>query len=208
MLTKRKQGIVLITTMLTIVLILMLLSSVVYSNFGGMCLTSNFYAREEALMAAQSGVDYALTKLQDNITWQGCDPNSKLYNSNVGLEVTEKDGNVWGMLTTQNGRRSFFRIKFNYEDGENGFDNMNNTSDKNYLIKSPYVSVNNLYSSAVRNVYEADSDGILKTKTYQDEYGKTSHKVTDGTVGFELPKSTCRLIVEKAFPATECAIFP
>ena len=43
---KNKRGIVLITTMLTVVLVIMLLSSVVYSNLGSMLIATNFYGRE------------------------------------------------------------------------------------------------------------------------------------------------------------------
>ena len=86
---KCKQGIVLITTMLTVVLVIMLLSSVVYSNFGNMRLTSNFYGREEAIMAAQSGVEYAVTKLQNNITWQGDDKDYQLASTAKGVKSSK-----------------------------------------------------------------------------------------------------------------------
>lgn len=193
---KCKQGIVLITTMLTVVLVIMLLSSVVYSNFGNMRLTSNFYGREEAIMAAQSGVEYALTKLQNNIAWQGDDKNYQLASAAKGVKIVENNGNVWGMLITPNGRRSFFRIKFNYEDGPDGFDNMDNTSDKNYIIHSPYVSVNNLYSRGMRTVYTAPLNGILRTQKYKDEYQRECIKAAGNAKSYELPKSTCALIVE------------
>ena len=193
---KYKQGIVLVTTMLTVVLVIMLLSSVVYSNFGSMRLTSNFYGREEAIMAAQSGVEYAITKLQNNVTWQGDDKNYQLASSVKGVKIIENNGNVWGMLVTPNGRRSFFRIKFNYEDGHGGFDNMDNTSDKNYIIHSPYVSANNLYSRGKRTVYTAPLNGILRTQQYKDAYGRDSVKVAGNPKSYDLPKSTCALIVE------------
>lgn len=191
-----KQGIVLITTMLTVVLVIMLLSSVVYSNFGNMRLTSTFYGREEAIMAAQSGVEYALTKLQNNIAWQGDDKDYQLASTARGVKIIEKSGNVWGMLITPNGRRSFFRIKFNYEDGPGGFDNMDNTADKNYIIHSPYVSVNNLYSRALRTVYTAPPNGILRTQKCKDEYKREYFKPVGDVKSYELPKSTCALIVE------------
>lgn len=193
---KYKQGIVLITTMLTVVLVIMLLSSVVYSNFGNMRLTSNFYGREEAIMAAQSGVEYAITKLQNDITWQGNDENYRLALSVKVVKVIENSGNVWGMLTTPNGRRSFFRIKFNYEDGPDGFDNMDDTPNSNFIIRSPYVSVNNLYSRGMRTVYMAPLNGILRTQKYKDEYQRDCVKVAGNARSYELSKSTCALIVE------------
>lgn len=133
---KNKRGIVLITTMLTVVLVIMLLSSVVYSNLGSMRLASNFYGREEALMAAQSGVQYAITCLQSDVTWRGDKQENTFTNSTEGISVRERNGNVVGMITTANGNKSFFRIKFNYEDGEKGFDGMSDSSDSE-RIRSP-----------------------------------------------------------------------
>lgn len=191
---KNKRGIVLITTMLTVVLVIMLLSSVVYSNLGSMRLASNFYGREEALMAAQSGVEYAITCLQSDITWRGDKQDNTFTNSAEGISVRERNGNVVGMLTTANGNKSFFRIKFNYEDGENGFDGMKDSSDSE-RIQSPYVSVNNLFNTTPTKVYTASQDGKLKTKQSQDRFGKNRTEA-DGASSFSLGKSSCYLVVE------------
>ena len=191
---KNKRGIVLITTMLTVVLVIMLLSSVVYSNLGSMRLASNFYGREEALMAAQSGVEYAITCLQSDITWRGDKTDNTLSDSSKGINVRERNGNVVGMLTTANGNKSFFRIKFNYEDGENGFDGMKDSSDSE-RIQSPYVSVNNLFNTTPTKVYTASQDGKLKTKQSQDRFGKNRTEA-DGASSFSLGKSSCYLVVE------------
>ena len=191
---KNKRGIVLITTMLTVVLVIMLLSSVVYSNLGSMRLASNFYGREEALMAAQSGVEYAITCLQSDITWRGDKTDNTLSDSTKGVSVRERNGNVVGMLTTANGKKSFFRIKFNYEDGDKGFDGMGDSPDSD-RIRSPYVSVNNLYNTTPTKVYTASQDGKLKTKHSQDRYGKDRIEA-DGASSFTLSKSSCYLVVE------------
>lgn len=190
----RQKGIVLITTMLTVVLVVMLVSAVVFSNIGSLKQTSFFYSHEEALMAANSGMQYALTRLQDDITWRG---NKTSSSSPVaGLEVSEDNGNVIGMLISSSGSRSFFRIKFNYEDGDGGFDGLKNSSTgKVPVITSPYVSVNNLYKSTSAKVYPASSDGILKSEEYTDEYGTLRTK-SKAEGGYSLPKSTCCLIVE------------
>ncbi len=191
---KNKRGIVLITTMLTVVLVIMLLSSVVYSNLGSMRLASNFYSREEALMAAQSGVQYAITCLQSDITWRGDKSDNTFTNSTEGISVRERNGNVVGMITTANGNKSFFRIKFNYEDGDKGFDGMSNSSDSE-RIRSPYVSVNNLFNTTPTKVYTASQDGQLKTKQSQDRFGKNRTEA-DGASSFTLGKSSCYLVVE------------
>lgn len=191
---KNKRGIVLITTMLTVVLVIMLLSSVVYSNLGSMRLASNFYGREEALMAAQSGVQYAITCLQSDITWRGDKSDNTFTNNTEGISVRERNGNVVGMITTANGNKSFFRIKFNYEDGDKGFDGMSDSSDSE-CIRSPYVSVNNLFNTTPTKVYTASKDGKLKTKHSQDKYGKDRIEA-DGASSFTLGKSSCYLVVE------------
>lgn len=191
---KNKRGIVLITTMLTVVLVIMLLSSVVYSNLGSMRLASNFYGREEALMAAQSGVQYAITCLQSDVTWRGDKQENTFTNSAEGISVRERNGNVVGMITTANGNKSFFRIKFNYEDGEKGFDGMSDSSDSE-RIRSPYVSVNNLFNTTPTKVYTASQDGKLKTKQSQDRFGKNRTEA-DGASSFTLGKSSCYLVVE------------
>ena len=95
MLERNKKGIVLVTTMLTVVLVMMLLSSVVYSNLGSFRLTTNFYDKENALMAAQSGAQYAITRLQSDILWKANPSTPYTFKTN-DFEVKEEDGNGGG----------------------------------------------------------------------------------------------------------------
>lgn len=191
MLERKKKGIVLVTTMLTVVLVIMLLSSVVYSNLGSFRLTTNFYDKENALMAAQSGAQYAITRLQSDILWKA-NP-STVYTLKTGdFEVKEEDGNVWGILSSTNGKKSVFRIKFNCEDGPGGFDNMDDSAHK---IESPYISTNNLFSSVPSIAYSADKNGIIQGKTVT-ENGKEVFKPHSEAKQVTIPKGTCNLIVE------------
>lgn len=204
MLKKDKQGIVLVTTMLCVVMVTMLLSTVVYSNIGSMRLSSNFYGHEGALMAAQSGVQYAINRLQSDITWHG-EPTESTGNApslDNGLSVYEAEGNVVGEIISGD-HKSFFRIKFNYEDGDDGFDGLKNSSKK--YIPSPYVSVNNLYNSTPTHIYTAsgtgnDDVGKLKTADISGSSGETRHRAIDSEskliTGQPLDKSTCALLVE------------
>lgn len=191
MISRQRKGIVLITTMLTVVLVLMLLSSVVYSNLGSLKLTTNFYDKENALMAAQSGAQYAITRLQNNILWKA-DPTATYELKTTDFEVREKDGNVWGILTSTNGKKSVFRIKFNYEDGDDGLDGMKNSAQK---IESPYISTNNLGSSVPCLAYPADENGVVRGKSISDGK-KTTFKPDTGVTAVTIPKATCDLIVE------------
>lgn len=191
MLEKKKKGIVLVTTMLTVVLVIMLLSSVVYSNLGSMRLTTNFYDKENALMAAQSGAQYAITRLQNDILWKA-NPETAYTLKTKDFEVKEEDGNVYGILSSTNGKKSVFRIKFNCEDGEGGFDNMSNSAHK---IESPYISTNNLFNSVPCFAYSADNNGVIKGKTVT-ENGKEVFKPEADAKRVTIPKGTCNLIVE------------
>ena len=180
---RKRDGIVLVTTMLAISIIVMLISTVVYANFGGFRLASNFYDRELALMAANSGVQYAIHEFQKDLVWNGCGSGVKLNDGS--LWIVENNGNVVGVLkestSASDGRpasRSAFRIKFNYEDGAGGADGLND-SGKN-VIKSPYVSTNNLLYSSDGKGYQADSNG----------------KKSSSAVAYSVPPSTCNLFVE------------
>lgn len=191
MLERKKQGIVLVTTMLTVVLVIMLLSSVVYSNLGSFRLTTNFYDKESALMAAQSGAQYAITRLQNNILWKAA-PSTPFTLKTKDFEVKEEDGNVWAILTSTNGKKSVFRIKFNGEDGPGGPDGLDNSANK---IESPYISTNNLFSSVPCLAYPADNQGVIKGHTV-NEKGKEVFKPAAGVSPITIPKATCNLIVE------------
>ena len=189
----RKQGIVLITTMLSVVLVVMLLSAVVYSNMGSLRLTSNFYDREAALMAADSGVQYAVTRLQNDITWRGVDKYSLSFSKTKGLlQVEEENGNVIGIINLSNGRRAAFRIKFNCEDGAGGLDDM---ADSQHPLDLVNVSSNNLYSTASSYAYIADKNGKVAVKDGKAETVKFGGGPND-IYPFIIPKQTCRLVVQ------------
>jgi len=190
-----KKGIVLVTTMLSVVLVIMLLSAVVYSNMGSLRLTSNFYDRETALMAADSGMQYAVTRLQKDITWRAIDKYSlKPAQTKSILNVEEENGNVVGTVTLANGRLAAFRIKFNYEDGDAGLDTMKNSAKPLDMVN---VSTNNLYSTASSEAVVADKNGRVAVKDGKPV--KVEVKDSAGrayTYPFPIPKQTCRLVVQ------------
>ncbi len=186
MVQRRCLGIVLITTLLTIALVAMMMATVIQSSFGNMALSGNFYDRETAFWAAESGIQYAMTRLQENFLW--CGDNNESYGSLMkGLYVSESNGNVVGLLQNRkNGTLSVFRIKFNYESDENEdtlkkkiplnlFDGKTNLH-----IGCPYVSINNLQpidpssKDKYTPVYRANQDGYgIAKKTVNLEDGGT-----------------------------------
>lgn len=209
MLKRPRRGMVLITTMLTLVIVIMLVSSVVHSNIGNLRLGAAFSVREMALMAAHSGVQYAVTRLQSDPFWVGDPDENELFKMEgeiPGLTVSESKGNIYGRVETSSGHVSFFRIKFNYEDdlsssaedGEalaRGLDAIKNSDNP---IPSPFVSVNNLYSNSATTVYLARPDGTLEVEKVKQKHGSESLAVPESLRkdSYELPASTCALIVE------------
>lgn len=196
---RRRRGIVLVTTLVSLVLVIMIVTAVVNINIGSARLGSRFHERETALMAAHSGLEYALTRLQEDLTWRGAprgaDSAWKLILDGPQVRVYEGNGNVVGFLGRGSDRPSFFRIKFNYEDGSGGLDYLEDSAQEQF-ISSPYVSVNNLYRSKVLAVYPANAEGVLEVERYKDRYGTERLRVSQAEASHFLPPFTCNLIVE------------
>lgn len=176
----RKPGIVLVTTLLVTVLVVMLVTAVVGTGAGGMALTGNFYEREAALLAAESGLQYAMTRLQANPNWRGDDPGT-VPSGTPDFSVIERNGNVFGFLQTASGNRSLFRIKFNYEDGNGGADGLNDTSEVENRQASPLVSINNLQGVSSVPARRANPNGI----------GLSSEEAP-----YRVPRATACILVE------------
>lgn len=187
---KKSQGIVLVTTMLVISLVVMLLSTILYANFGSLRLSSNFYDREQALMAAQSGVQYAISRLEQDKDW--CAKDQENFRAN-GIEVLERKGNVIGLITGPSGQKSAFRIKFNYEDSRTN-EMVEEELTKNLYrdrIKSPFVSVNNVSNPDPTVAYLANDNGQAVAEDM-----KLRGNEGGGRVGHTVPAHTCDLVVE------------
>lgn len=174
----RERGIVLVTTLLTVVLVVMMVTTVVHSGTAGLTLTTNFHDREVALLAAESGLQYATTRLQAQIGWCGNNPTTT--SSTGDLQVAESNGNVIGIMTSKLGQRSMFRIKFNFEDGDNGDDSMPDPASQ-YAIASPYVSINNITGNVPIPALRANKNGK----------GRSSAEAP-----YQVPAGTACIIVE------------
>ena len=176
----KAKGAVLIMTMMAICLSFMMMYVLVQTTGIGLYNAASFYDREAALQAAQSGLDYAVTRLQSNYGWRG-DSNCKYWNGTSeypyktygslakGILVGESNGNVVGIFRTNSNSISAFRIKFSFEDNSlatyekvtrNRF-GLPGTSSymPKYEIKSPYVSVNNLLGSLPAAIYRSTDTG-------------------------------------------------
>ena len=178
----RMRGAVLIMSMMAIGLVFMMLFALINTSKIGLNGTASFYEREAALQAAQSGMDYAVTRIQKNRFWRG-DGNCAYYSESdsdktsltVGsldknLMVVESYGNVVGLLRDKAGNNSGFRIKFNFENtaddvlskiSRNIFFTNNSSShaSPSISIAMPYVSLNNLSNDKAELLYRAPNSG-------------------------------------------------
>lgn len=210
MLHAKKKGIVLITTLLTVVLVVMMITAVVHSGASNLSLTAGFHHRENALLAAESGIQYAATRLQDNIFWHGDGFGSTTTFEKNGLKVVEDNGNVIGVIRSTTGTVSAFRIKFNYEDGNDEEkdrklpekDGLHDPSEA-YKINNRFVSVNNLTNPSSTLIFRANDNGVKakdKPETYYIPSG-TACIIVEGLAGTSLRDITApHQLTDKSHP--------
>ena len=107
-----------------------------------------------ATAAAESGMQYALMRIRQDPEWRG--NGSGVVLSTSDFTVVEDSGYVWGHMKTANGGGSMFRIRFNFENGPDNGDGLNDSAGLRFL--SPYVSLNNLGNSNPGVVPRASDD--------------------------------------------------
>lgn len=154
-----RRGIVVITALLLSVIVAMFIGAAIAVGPRTLGLQGTEAQKSAATLAAESGADYALMRLRENPSW--CGNGSGLVDSKARLVVSEQAGYVWGLITSDKGERSMFRIRFNYEDGAGGADGLDNSS--GVRIDSGYLSVNNVLGSSPKVVPEVDG-GSFRVK--------------------------------------------
>ena len=150
-----RSGMVLVVTLLlSVVIALFLVAAVQLLPTMGLS-SENLEERQLALLAAQSGVDYAQVRLQADPAWRA--DGVGLVVDTPELKVVEDRGNVFGFLVAPNGNKCFFRFRFNFQNGsdtpDDGLDMPTN------LINSEFVSYNNLRSGTGQRQYRAVPSG-------------------------------------------------
>lgn len=123
--------------------------------------------------ATRSGLEYALARLEENADWRG-DGNGVIVDS-LELTVVEDNGNVVGLVKGEDGSVAQFRIRFNFQDGSAGDDDLDDPSAQ-MVIDNPHVSVNNLINVLEVPLPLADGPGYSVGKTRAD------HPVPAGAV--------------------------
>lgn len=150
---KRARAFVLLSVLLVMLVVGMLLRAAIVR----MPVVAGAYRhasdREEARRAAESGLEYALTRLRENPRWCG-DSNDTIVEQS-GIRIRERRGNVLGDLSQDGGASSQFRLRFNYQDGAGGGEGLPDPP-SDFWIQSPYVSVNNLLGTSNANIPQGD----------------------------------------------------
>ena len=95
--------------------------------------------------AAESGIQYAVSQLREDPTWVGGIKRGEVVVDQPGLKVVQDHGNVIGTITGEDGLRSEFRIRFNYQDGDaSDAGDARPDPSADFSFKSPFVCVNNI----------------------------------------------------------------
>ena len=110
----RREGFVLVTTLL----FLMMLSAAYALLPASRLMSGSVDSHEQALQAAEAGIEYAKTRLQENPAWRG-DADAITIDQPGDIWVREADGNVVGILWSSNGEPSLFKIRFSRKDASN-----------------------------------------------------------------------------------------
>ncbi len=161
----KRRAIVLISTMLLLIIITMVVTAGLALIPGGLGLSVNYHDKRMALLAADAGQQYALTRLQQDTKWRGNGIPDRGANGGAvtevdapGMVVVEDRGNVVGYLRGPYNDVGQFRIRFNFQDGSGGgTDNLSNPS--TYTVRHQYVSINNLAGAGARDVPRANQGG-------------------------------------------------
>ena len=213
---RSRRGFILIMTLMALCITFMMVCSLCAVTDFGMHDSDLFYNNEAASQAAQSGLEYALTRLRKDSRWRGdsnCaywsghETNAVTYGSlSKGLVVEESYGNIVGLIQSRKGGKSAFRIKFNYQNSSNdsrtplnhftvnGTETPADPAD-GLEIAMPYVSVNNLNGAKAVKVYRANLNGRdIASSAVNLEYDGRTADIRE--FAHYVPSYQCSIVVE------------
>jgi len=133
----------------------------------------------EARRAAEAGLAYARARLKENPGWRG-DGNATVVDL-PDLTVLEDNGNVFGLMRDLQNNVSTFRLRFNFQDGPNGGDGLNDPA-PGHFVESVYLSFNNTEGTGPAEVPRADP--------------KTFAVAPGGPLAYSIPAKSFALSVE------------
>jgi hypothetical protein len=184
-LNRRPRGIMLVVALLTAVVVLMFLGAAL--KLVPSQLNETVHSREKAAAdaAARSGVAYALSRLQEDVSWRA-NSVAKVVVDTPQLKITEDLGNVVGHLVAADGTKSEFQIRFNYQNGssqtgdwQDGFD------DPGQLYLYGAISQNNLSENSAADV----------PAPVTSSFGSSSAVTAASAVATSAPRYSCLLQV-------------
>lgn len=155
----RRSGFVLITTLILLVVVAMMISAALALLPGSRLMTGTVTTNEDVVGAAQAGIEYARTRLQENPSWRG-DGDAVTVNMPGELWVREFRGNVVGLVWSSRPEPSMFRIRFNYQNGGGSPDEGFADPPEEMKIRNIYVSHNNLADSSAKPLLRASSSSF------------------------------------------------
>lgn len=116
---RRKSGILIVAVMLTTVLVAMFIGAALSLAPFSLARGAKDQDWHQARAAAASGVEYALARLQSDPNWRA---QANYAVPDADFRVQEGQGNVVGLVRSQNGRFAQFRMRFNWENGTPAYD--------------------------------------------------------------------------------------
>ena len=156
----QNRGIVIVSILVLTLLATFFLGALVQMNPSRLRRNVHDENRDRASMAARAGVDYVLNRFKSDTDWLA-DANMKTVEME-DLVVREDNGNVLGWIRAEDGSWAGFRVRFNAQDGDGGFDSRSNP---NYPISNGALSFNNLDGPDKRAVPKATSSSVATGST-------------------------------------------
>lgn len=202
MVSKSRRGMLLVSVMFFVLVVGMISRAILIAGPGMARIGTQ--ANEELLAqrAAEAGASYARSQLRENSDWKG-DNNATTINQS-DFKVVEDQGNVIGWMRNAQGEVSMFRIRFNYQDGGSGPDDLPNPGNPNHYVDHPYVSVNNVRSNASAGVPLADP-GTWSVTTVPDPNDPASNVAPSLTMVLAVEGIAGRAVSETSGPDSTIA---
>lgn len=181
----KSRGVAFLTVLIMSVLVLMMISAALVLLPSGRAYGAATQQTQRAKAAAQAGIEYAYTKLHDDINWRA-DGNAVMVDIPNEMWVREDHGNLIGILYAPNGTRSMFRLRFNHQNNmDSPTENLPDPA-ADMAIPHKFVSVNNLASFSSAPLYRATGTGASVPSTAAqtaDVPGSTAVLYAEGLSG-------------------------
>lgn len=181
---RKARGVFLIYILFITLLITMYVGAAMALGPGGLFRARGAGEQLAAREAAQSGLDYALTRLRRDPLWKG--NGTGIVVRRDDLVVAEDNGNVVGLVrAAEGGEFAQFRLRFNYQDGGAGPDELNDPAPA-MLFEFPGISLNNLSDGSDSSVPVADGPGAAvpaNPSTYRRTPARSVWLAVEGRAG-------------------------